>query len=572
MKLIYILSALLIFSTLFSCTEKTKDVSNLMAIGGKKYGGEFRFMSSEKIKSLASISAADHFSSRMITQIYEPLLKLDFNSMETVPSVAQSFEVNKDATVYTFTLRKGILFHKNDCFGGSRHELDAEDVKFSLDMACSGLDLNNVGYLLVNKIKGAKEHKEKTKESLVSGGVSGIKIIDDITLEITLSRPSSGFEKILAHSSLGIFPKEAYDKYKNEIGLHPVGTGPFQLESMNDDQIILSRNNDYWKKDEFGNQLPFLGKVVMSYVQDKKSEYLAFRNAEIDLVNEIPVESVEYILGSLVEAQNGKNVKHKVESEASLNTRYIGLANTSDEFKNVAVRKAFNLAINRTVLVEKALEGDGIASLNGFVPEMLNYSISQVEGYEYNVAKAQQLMASAGFKDGQGFPALDFYVNVAEGSKDHKLCELIVAQLKVNLNVNLSLRVCTIGERQVAVENGKAKIWLAGWIADYPDPENFLSIFSGENMDANNVSINGFKFNNPEFNILFSQALKEPNTEKRMKTWVKCDQILIDQAAVMPLYTDDNTAMVNARIRNFKVNEMETLDLTRVFIKELRKN
>jgi peptide/nickel transport system substrate-binding protein len=71
---------------------------------------------------------------------------------------------------------------------------------------------------------------------------------------------------------------------------------------------------------------------------------------------------------------------------------------------------------------------------------------------------------------------------------------------------------------------------------------------------------------------LFSQALKEPNTEKRMKIWVKCDQILIDQAAVMPLYTDDNTAMVNARIRNFKVNEMETLDLTRVFIKELRKN
>ena len=572
MKLIYILSTFILFSSLFSCTEKAKDVSNLVAVGGKKYGGEFRFMSSEKINSLASISAGDHFASRMISQIYEPLLKLDFNSMETVPAVAESFEVNKDATVYTFYIRKGILFHNDDCFGGSRHELDAEDVKFSLDIACSGLDINNVGYLLVNKIKGAKEYKEKTSKELVTGGVSGIKLVDANTIEITLSRPFSGFENILAHASLGVFPKEAYTKYKNEIGLHPIGTGPFQFELMNDDQIVLSRNNDYWRKDELGNQLPFLGKIVMGYVQDKKSEYLAFRNAEIDLVNEIPVESVEHILGSLVEAQDGKNVKHKVESEASLNTRYVGLANTSDEFKNVAVRKAFNLAVNRVALVEKALEGDGIASQNGFVPEMLNYPISQVNGYDYNIDKAQQLMASAGFKNGEDFPTLDFYANVVEGSKDHKLCELIAAQLKSNLNVNLNIQLCTIEERETAVENGKAKIWLAGWIADYPDPENFLSLFYGENMDASNMMVNGFKFNNSEFNTLYSKALGESNVLNRTNLWVKCDQLLIDQAAVMPLYTDDNTAMVNARIRNFKVNEMETLDLTNVFIKEHKKN
>jgi len=565
MKLIYILSAIILFASLFSCTEKAKDVSSLVAIGGKKYGDEFRFMSSEKINSLASISAGDHFALRMVSQIYEPLLKLDFNSLEAVPAVAESFDVNKDATVYTFSIRKGILFHKDDCFGGSKHELDAEDVKFSLDMACSGLEINNVGYLLVNKIKGAKEYKEKTTKMLVADGVSGIKLVDANTIEITLSHPFSGFENILAHSGLGIFPKEAYDKYKNEIGLHPVGTGPFQFELMNDDQIVLSRNNDYWRKDEFGNQLPFLAKVVMGYVQDKKSEYLAFRNAKIDLVNEIPVESVEHILGSLVEAQDGKNIKHKIESELSLNTRYVGLANTSNEFKNVAVRKAFNLAIDRNTLVENTLEGGGIASQNGFVPEILNYPVSQVNGHGYNVEAAKQLMTSAGFKNGNDFPTLDFYVNAVKGSKHHKLCELIASQLKTNLNVNINIHLCTIEERETAIENGNAKLWLAGWIADYPDPENFMAIFYGE-------SVNGFKFNNPEFNTLYTKALGEFDAEKRTKLLVKCDQILIDQAVVMPLYTKDNTVLVNARVRNFKVNEMETLDLTNVFIKEQRTN
>ena len=521
MKLIYILSAFVLSVSLFSCKETTENTLNLVAVGGKKYGGEFRFMSSEKINSLASISAVDLFSFHLVTQIYEPLLKLDFNSMKATPAVAESFNVNKEGTVYTFKIRSGILFHKDACFGGSSHELDAEDVKFSLDMACSGLELNNIGYLLINKIKGAKEYKEKTATTITDAGVSGIKQLDKNTIEITLTRPFSGFENILAHASLGIFPKEAYNKYKDELGKHPIGTGPFQLETMKDDKIILKRNNQYWKKDELGNQLPFLEKVIVSYVQDKKSEFLAFRKGEIDLVNEIPVESVEYILGSLVEAQDGKNVKHKVESESSMNVRYLALANSSEEFKNIDVRKAFNLAINRDVLILRALEGDGIASHNGFVPAIMNYPVSDVNGHEFNVEKAQSLMSSAGFKNGKDFPTLKFYVNAVEGSKHHKLCSLIASQLKTNLNVNLNIQLCSIEERDVAIEKGETTIWLAGWIADYPDPENFLSLFYGGNMDANNMTVNGFKFNNSEFNNLYVQALGEIDPEKRTKLLLK---------------------------------------------------
>lgn len=572
MKLILILSAAILSVSLLSCEEAEKEVSTLVAVGGKKYGGEFRFMSSEKINSLASISCDDLYTSRLTSQIYEPLLKLDYKTMKAGPAVAESFEINENATIYTFKIRSGIFFHKDECFDGKSHELNADDVKFSLDMACSDLELNKVSYLLKDRIKGAKEFNEKTSKSLVSGGVSGIKKLDDNTIEISLIKPFTGFENILAHASLGIFPKEAYDKYKNDLGHHPVGTGPFQLDSMSDENIILKRNNEYWRKDDLGNQLPFLGKVKMNYVKDKKSEFMAFRNAEIDLVNEIPTESVEYILGSLIEAQDGKNIKHKVESTSSMNARYIGLSNTSEEFKNVDVRKAFNLAINRDELVQNALEGDGLALKNGFVPEILNYPVSEINGYKQDVNQANKLMSSAGFVQGDAFPNIDFYVNAVDGSKMHRMCSMIASQLKSNLNVNIKIKLCSQVERDEAIENGSAKMWVAGWIADYPDPENFLSLFYGENMDEHNMTMNGFKFNNSEFNNAYNRALGESDTEKRMLLLAKCDQVVINQAPVMPIYTKDHTVMINARVRNFEINEMEVLDLTNVFIKEQKKN
>ena len=179
---------LLIGFALFSSCQPEIDVAELNAKGGKKYGGEFRFMSSEKINSLASISSADLYSSRVISQIYEPLLGFDLNTLELTPAIAESFSVNEDATVYTFKIKKGIIFHKNDCFDGKTHELNAEDVKFSLEMACSNLEINRVGYLLVNRIKGAKSFFEKSSKTLPKEGVSGIKIINSNEVQITLTK------------------------------------------------------------------------------------------------------------------------------------------------------------------------------------------------------------------------------------------------------------------------------------------------------------------------------------------------------------------------------------------------
>ncbi len=554
-----------------SCGGSEDQTKNLKADGGKIYGGEFKFMSSEKIETIFPLSVTDVFSTRIVAQIYEPLLRIDVNTMEVKPGIAESFTVTPDAKVFTFKIRKGVFFQDDECFGGKGKELKAEDVKYSLDMACSGMDVNIVSYHLVDKIKGGKEFFKNSKKSLPKGGVSGIKVVNDNTVEITLSEPFVGFDKILAQHSLSIFPREAFEKYGKNMATHPVGTGPFMLEAFEADKIVLKRNPNYWRKDDFGNQLPFLDKVVMTYTKNKKSELMAFQKREIDIVLEIPVEDIQNVFGTLEDAQNGKNVKHKVETESSLKMAYIAFACESKEFKDERVRKAFNMAVNRQEIVDVALEGEGYPALHGFVPPFENFPTDNIKGSDFDPATAKTLLTEAGYKNGNGFPVTEIYVNTKEGSGVHKMVKSVVAQIKANLNVTLKIKLCTIKERSEAIASGKAKMWRGGWVADYPDPENFLCLFYGRNIDENTATgVNDFKFRNAEFDDAYEKSLKELNHNKRNELMLKCDQLIVDHAVVMPILTDDFIVMVNVRIKDFKTNALQNMDFSEIFIKEQR--
>ncbi len=553
-----------------SCGGGADETKNLTAIGGKIYGGEFSFMSPEKIESLFPVSVSDVYSHRIISQVFESLLKIDVNTLKVVPNVAESFTVSEDARIFTFKIRKGVMFHDDACFGGPGREVTAEDVKFSLDMACSGLELNTISYLLVNKIKGAKEFNLNSKKNLPKAGVSGIKVLNPSTVEIQLLEPFIGFDKLITHNSLGIFSREAYEKYGSEIKKHPIGTGAFMLETFDNEQIILKRNPNYWRKDDFGNKLPFLDKVILTYTKNKKSELLAFRNRKIDLVLEIPVEEIENVFGSLEDAQNGKNIKHKVETESSLHMVYMGFACESKEFKDERIRKAFNLAINRQRIVDNVLQGEGYPAVNGFVPNMGTYPNSKIKGFQYDPELAKRLMADAGYKNGVKFPALEVYVNTKDGSSAHKMYKAIISNINSVLNIHLKVKLCTIKEKNAQIMSGKAKLWKGGWVADYPDPENFLCLFYSPNIDEKGGAINAFKFRNPEFDTYFQKALKELNNDKRNEYLVKCDQLVIEHAATMPLLTDDLIIMVNVRVRDFKTNNLQAMDFAKLYIKEQR--
>jgi peptide/nickel transport system substrate-binding protein len=387
-------------------------------------------------------------------------------------------------------------------------------------------------------------------------------------LIITLTEPFASFDKVLTYSGFGVFPKEAYDMYGKKLKHHPVGTGPFMLEEMTPQKIELKRNPRYWRKDEFGNQLPFLASIVMTYATDKRSELMAFRNKKIDLVLEIPADDVENVLGSLQEAQAGKTVKHKVDSKQSLSITFFGMSHTHPAFKDVRVRKAFNMAVDREALVNTSLKGEGYPVTNGIIPNSEIYPASRVKGFRFEPEKARALMAEAGYASGAGFPQLTIYVNGKKDSNRHRLAKGFAEQMKTNLNIDMKVRLCGLQERNEAVSSGKAAIWVSGWIADYPDAENFLSLFYGGNIKANSKFVNPFKYKNPRFDKTYLAATREPDPEKRLDLMVQCDQMVIEDAVVIPMITDDFITMINSRVRNFETNPLEVLDFSAIFIKE----
>ena len=141
-------------------------------------------------------------------------------------------------------------------------------------------------------------------------------------------------------------------------------------------------------------------------------------------------------------------------------------------------------------------------------------------------------------------------------------------QLQQNLNIRLKIKLCSLAEREKAIASGKAKIWRSGWLADYSDPENFLSLFySGKNL-TNSAQVNNFRFRNKVYDALFEAALKELDEQERNDLLATCDQMIIDEAPVMPIMTDDFMVMINTRIQDFKTNSMENLDFSELFIRE----
>ncbi len=553
---------------LIGCSDDSVNVEDLKAIGGAKYGGTFRFMSSEKIEALIPLQATTLYTQRITSQIFDPILRLDASGSKVIPSVAESFSVSADGKSYTLNIRKGIHFHPDECLDGEGRELTAEDVKFTLDMSCSGLKMNEISFMLNDRVVGASEFNKATKTAFKTGGVSGIKVLDKYKLQINLVEAFAGFDKLLTYSGFGVFPKEAYDFYKEELKNHPVGTGPFMLEAFSDKGLKLKRNPNYWAKDQFGNQLPFLAAIELSYTKNKRSELIAFRERKIDLVLEIPTEEVDNILGSLQEAQEGKTVKHKVDSKQSFSVTFLGMSQRNPVFKDVRVRKAINHAIDRVSLVNRTLQGEGYPVLNGFIPNTEFFPANRVKGPDFNLNKANALLAQAGYPNGNGFPAMTIYVSGNKDAANHLLAKGIAKQLKENLGLSISVELLDFEKRNQYVKSGKASLWVSGWIADYPDGESFLSIFYGKYANLDSEFMNPFKYRNSRFDELYVRLNKEQDPKKRTDIMVECDQLIVDDAVVVPLTNDDFITMINSRVRNFKTNSLENLDFSNIFIKE----
>jgi peptide/nickel transport system substrate-binding protein len=536
-----------------------------VALGNKVYGGVFTYYSSEKQNCYFPLSSNSINEQRVLSQIFEPLLIIDAKN-KIIGNLAENFTVSQDYKTIQLKIRSAVYFHADPCFGGSTNKMTVEDVKFSLEFACSASPLNKLSHFLKDKIVGAEAFYKLSRISFPKSGVSGITIIDENTIEIKLTNSYTSFLNILTHPNLTVFSKRAYDYYGVEIVKHAVGTGCFFLGEATENGVSLLRNNNYWKKDEFGKQLPFLDEIKVVYSKNEHEQYIAFGHKKADILFELPLENLDDAFGSLSSAKNGGNLLHKIIYKKGSKINYLAFDCQSFPFNNEKVRRAFSFAIDKKFICDEVLNGDGRPAEFGFVPECNYYTPNKSERVEYNPELAKKLFYESGFTTNNPFPKLDLFVSSAKGSLVDKWCRALVKQLNTILDIELRVVNCNLKEKNNFIASKQAKIWRTGWAADYADADSFLELFCTQNKSENNQT----RFYNKEYDRLFLASQITTSQEERNKLQQKIDKLIIKTPIVIPVFSEDIFVVINLRVRDFEFNELGLIDFSKIYLKEIQ--
>ncbi|MEZ4720944.1 MAG: ABC transporter substrate-binding protein [Flavobacteriales bacterium] len=554
-------------TTVSGCGSDSNSQKEL-ALGGIELGGVFRLNEVHDVRSLYPLEITESTGYRIASQVYQGLVKFDQRTLEIEPALAERWESNTDATEWTFFLRKGVKFHDDPCFPeGKGREMTANDVKWCTEQLCAPTAANQMFWLIDGRLKGAQEFYNAG----ATGSISGMEVLDDYTIKFKLEYPMSGLLQILAHNAFFVYPQEAFNHYGKGMSTHAVGTGPFKLELFKPGEVcVLRKNQNYYGHDMHGNQLPYLDAIQISFVKDKKSELLMFKNKELDMIFTFPIEMYADVLTSLNDATMGRNQDFEPQVTPSMSIHYCALQHQSNVFKDGRVRRAFNMAVDKESIVNHTLQGEGSPGIYGVIPPAFTkYDQSKVNRTEYNPEMARTLFAQAGYPDGKGFPEIT--MQLSSGGTNYELvAQVLVSMLHENLGVNIKLQVLPIAQLLDNAETGKATMWYDGWLADYPDPENFLRLFvSNESDTVQRAYLNSVRYSNPLYDSLYYDAIRETDETQRYEIYRSMDQMLIHDAVIIPIYYEEFTRLIPARVKNFPQNSIEHRDFSEVWISTL---
>lgn len=573
LSLFTVLIAFLLLNS--SCQERNRSdsVSTALDLSHNRYGGVFKMNEVESFRSLAPHSITDITSNNIASQIYEGLLRLNPKTLEITPGLAESWDVSADGLIYTFNLRKGVFFHENICFiGAATREVNADDVIYSFTQLFTPSDENQLHSLLTERVLGAHEYyQNKLKGINTVNSIAGLKKLDDYSVRIVLLEPFSGFLELITTPVGWIYPKEADDYYGSILRENAVGTGPFRLHKLIENQVlILSKNPKYWRKDSLGQTLPYLDAIKYTFVKSKKEEMAAFFDGHLDLVFELGSTYVKKLkLDINKDFGTFETDSFIVQISPAMSVQFYGFKHSGNIFNNHNVRQAFNCAINRNLIVDEVLYGLGVPANLGFVPPYFaDYNVDSLNNYSYNPDRAKKYLADAGYPNGQGFPRLTLNINSGGGMSNLKVAEAVAKMLSDNLNITIDLSVTDRNQHYDWVESGLTEFWKDAWMADFYDPGSFLCLFYGKFVPEDSTEkayLNSMRYINQSFDKIYREAMREANRSKRMALYHKAEHIILSDAVVIPLYYDKTIRLLSKRVRNFPINTMEVRDFGTVY-------
>jgi peptide/nickel transport system substrate-binding protein len=390
--------------------------------------------------------------------------------------------------------------------------------------------------------------------------LNGFTALNDTTFQLKLTKPYNPILGILSMQYCSIIPKEAVEKWGSDFRRHAVGTGPFQFVAWEEGQaLILKKNIRYFERDSSGKRLPTIDGVHISFYDSKATEFLLFRQGKLDFINDIDASFKDEVLtkkGTLRKEWKGKIT---LQTHPYLNIEYLGLLvdTTNPLLKNAPtrlrkIRQAINYGFDRKKMILYLRNSIGIPAQSGFVPSGLpSFDSVAVKGYQYNPVLARQLVQESGIN--AATPSVIKLLTIAVYAD---MADYIARQLE---EIGLKVQVEVV-QKSLLLEmtsNSKALFFRGSWIADYPDAENYLSVFYSKNPAPPNYT----RYKNTQFDVVFEKALAEVNDSARYKLYQQADQIMINDAPVVPLWYDMVVHLVQPWIQNFQPNALNLLEL-----------
>ncbi|MBP1645135.1 MAG: ABC-type dipeptide transport system, periplasmic component [Bacteroidetes bacterium] len=536
------LSLLILLILITSCSKED-------TIKGKKV---FRYNESANISSLDPAFAKDQAMIWANLQLFNGLVQLD-SSLNVQSCIAKAWEISPDGLIYTFHLRNDVFFHNHSLFNGKKRKVIADDFVYSFNRIVDP-KVASPGAWIFNLVRQDSLNKEYS-----------FKAVNDSTLQIELDEAFSPFLGLLTMPYASVVPKEIVEYYGEDFRKNPVGTGPFYFKLWKEGvKLVLLKNNNYFEKDSKGNALPYLDAINITFIVDKQSVFLEFVKGNIDFISGIDPNYKDEVLTRHGTLQDKYKDKINLTTQPYLNTEYLGFmvdknkSPKENPLLNKKIRQAINYGFDREKMIKYLRNNIGLAGTNGIIPKGLaGFDTSNSIGYNFNPEKAKLLLKEAGYPNGKGLPP----ISIATTSTYLDLCKYIQGQLNL-IGFNIKIDVNPPGALRENIAQSKIMWFRGSWIADYPDAENYLSLFYSPNFCPKGP--NYTHFSNPNFDKLYRQAQSETSLEKRTKLYKEMDKLIMEEAPILILYYDQVLRFSQKNIEGLSSNPMNLLILKNV--------
>jgi ABC-type transport system substrate-binding protein len=535
-----------------------------LSYGTEKQSDAYRMAIPSKMESFDPIYANTSTSENVIRNMYSTLVNyrtridaLGQHYSDIVPFLADDWNISSDRKIYNFKIKNNVYFHNG-------RKLSAYDVKHTIERLANPKILPaSMSWIFKDiPIKGLSKYQQQIRNNVAGADLSGIVVMDDNLVQITLDSPTPLFLKELALPVFSIIPKEETDKWGSEFGIHPVGTGPYSLQSVSTKQIILKKNPHY-----FEPGLPNISSLTYKVTPLINDEYKLFQKGDLDQTD-IPDTQIDKLIQKAEWDKMGVNVfdsSHFNDREISdiikepkLVSTFLGINSRKNILNSAKFRQALNYSINKSKLISRILKFRAIESV-GLLPEYFPGAPEDRKApYPFDQIKAKKLFYEVGLVDKNQDGILEYKGSPVslnlwyyEDKEAEKVCKAIKDDLKsVGFNINLK-KSTTWSDFVEKVASGEADLYHFSWKAHYADPDKFLSpLFDSKYIGSTNLA----GFSNPGVDSLLSKARKIPDDEFRNKVYQDVEKMIVETAPWVFLYQPVKYVMVKPYVYGVQVH------------------